>query len=600
MRITAEDAQKQFTALLTQWCDALVRLQITEPDNETLDGAIRCPACGGVHGRCHEAVYPLLCAAHHTGNSAYLTAAKRLFRWSRNMRCSDGGCRNDFQSDWKGVTVFAAIALHDALFYHGDLLSAAEKAAWEARLAEMGDWLLRHLAGQTPAYLNYYAANACAMALLGTYFSNDDYKALAGRLAAYCLRHASENDLLFGEGRPNDVRSPKGCRAIDVGGYNAEETLPCLSRYAEAAGDRTALDRCRELWRAQLLWMLPDGAWDNSTGTRSFKWTYWGSRTADGCQAALFALGREDPVFAEAAWRNFELYRRCTQNGLLTGGPDYAKRGEPPCVHHTFCHAKVLAAALDAGIPAFARVLLPSDRPASIRYYPELDVYRLACGKWRMDVSGYDCSIRGAAHASGGSISLLWHKTAGPLLAAGAIDETPKEPHNQQRSVQPETHRSLCPRLEATVDGNDYAQHFCPTAVLTCTGTAERPSLQAETAFCGRNGQPLPGGGCTLDYRLTEDALTVDGRVPAALSDRVCLILPLIGNGASVEVLQGRLLAAPPTVFNLSPGFLAREYRIAPTPAGQLRVRITVSDFDASRRSPALKKNAFFTETASE
>lgn len=575
--MSAEDAGAQVTALLIQWCDALVRLQAKVPDVKELDGGILCPACGVIHGRCHEAVYPLLCAARITGSKTYLTAAKRLFRWGRNMRGADGSSRNDFKSDWKGVTVFAAIALHDALWAHGDLLTSSERADWETRLSEMGTWLFRHLTEQTPAYLNYYAANACAMALLGAYFSNDDYRRLAARLAAHCMKHISKSGLLFGEGRPNDAVSPKGCAAIDVGGYNVEETLPCLCRYAEAAGDRAMLARCRDLWRAHLIWMLPDGAWDNSTGTRSFKWSYWGSRTADGCQAALFSLGGEAPVFAEAAWRNFELYRRCTHNGLLTGGPNYAQRSEPACVHHTFCHAKTLAGALDAGLPAFERVLLPSDRPEAIRYYPELDAYKLACGAWRMDVSGYDFAYAGAAHASGGCISLLWHEAAGPLIAVGAVDSTLREPHNQQRSVFPESHRSLCPRVELIAGSRQYAQHFCASAGLSAAALPDGPAVHVETALCDPDGRPMPGGDCTLDYRLSEKALAVSGFVSAGAADRACYVLPLIGSSASVRVTEGSLLCDPAEIFNLSPGFLAREYRIAPAPSGRFCVRITVS-----------------------
>ena len=577
MRMDAAQAQTQAAAILIRWCDALVRLQVHMPERETLDGGILCPACGGIHGRCHEAVYPLLCAARLTGDERYLAAAKRLFRWSRNMRCLDGSCRNDFKSDWKGVTAFAAIALHDALFFHGDLLLDAERAEWEVRLSEMGAWLFEHLTERTPAYLNYYAANACAMALLGGYFSNDAYKALAKRLASFCLGHVSENGLLFGEGSPRGAVSPKGCTAIDVGGYNAEETLPCLSRYAAAAGDAAVRDRCRDLWRAHLLWMLPDGAWDDSTGTRSFKWTYWGSRTADGCQAALFDLGREDPVFAEAAWRNLALLRRCTHGGLLAGGPDYAKNGEPLCVHHTFCHAKTLAAALDAGIPAFDRVPLPSDAPEALQYYPELDVYRLACGPWRMDVCGYDCSVRGAAHASGGSISLLWHETAGPLIAVGTIDERMKEPHNQQCSVRPETHRCGCPRLETVGQEALYGQHFCAAARLSSAELPEAPSVHVAAFLCGKDGQPMPGdGACSLDYRLAEDGLTVSGCVPPALAARVQFVLPLIGGKAEVEAPEGALLNAPEQGFNLSPGFCVTEYRIAPNETGRFCVRLTV------------------------
>ena len=572
--MTAKEASKQVAALLIHWCDALVRLQTRQPDVPRLDGAIVCPACGKVHGRCHEAVYPLLCAARLTGDKTYLDAAKRLFLWGDQMQEEDGGCRNDFASDWKGVTVFAAIALHDALLFHGDLLTADERAAWEQRLSAMGAWLYENLTLQMPAYLNYYAANACALTLLGGYFLNNTYLSRAKELAAYCMKHVSENGLLFGEGKPHDAVSSKGCRAIDVGGYNVEETLPCLCRYAAAAGDKQMLDDCRVLWRAHLWWMLPDGAWDNSTGTRAFKWTYWGSRTADGCQAALFALGKSDPVFAEAAWRNFELYRACTHDGLLYGGPDYKKNGEPTCVHHTFCHAKVLAGAIDGCIPSFSRTLLPLEHPAPVRYYPELDSYQLANDSWRMTVCGYDFAYRGEKHISGGCVTLLWHRDAGPLLAAGMADQTLLEPHNQQPSVHPETWRSGCPRLE-TVDSTPvYGQQYCDSAVLTAQKAGNDPAVRAEGCLCSKDGRTLPGGDYTMEYRLSSDGLFVSGKVDPALAGRVCFVLPLIGGRASVKLAKGRLLSPPEDCFNLCPGFLCSEYRIAPDATGGFRFQI--------------------------
>ncbi|MBR3551912.1 MAG: hypothetical protein IKN72_00820 [Clostridia bacterium] len=575
--MTAKDARGQVAALLTEWCDALVRLQVNQPGCDRLDGGILCPACGCIHGRCHEAVYPLLCAARLTGNETYLTAANRLFAWGQTMRCADGGVRNDYKSEWKGVTVFAAVALHDALRFHGDLLTQKVRAEWEACLSDMGAWLFRNLTERSSAYLNYLAANACAMALLGAYFSRDDYTALAKRLAAYCLTHVTETGLLYGEGHPKDAVSPKGCRAIDVGGYNVEETLPCLCRYACAVGDARALDVCRDLWRAHLEWMLPDGAWDDSTGTRSFKWTYWGSRTADGCQAALFDLGKTDVVFAEAAWRNFELLRRCTHDGLLAGGPDCHLGGEPTCVHHTFCHAKTLAAAIDGGIPAFARVCLPSDQPAPIKRYPELDTFRAACGKWRMDVCGSDFAYSGAGHATGGSITLLWHETAGPLIAVGMLDNTLREPHNQQLSVHPQLWRSGCPRLETADGGERYGQHRCAAVRLTSEMLPAGPSIRADAFLCGKDGLQLPGGACSLVYRLTEDALFISGFVDAALADRVCYVLPLIGSRAAVEVPEGALLCPPETMFNLCPGFLGRAFRVRPNRDGRFEIRLFVN-----------------------
>ena len=246
-------------ALLREWCDALIGLQVDMPPQSALDGGILCPACGMIHGRCVDAVYPLLFMADRTGEDRYRTAAERLFSWGSNMRCPDGSMRNDFKSPWRGVTVFYAVALHDALAFHGGVLSDRTREVWQTRLREMGEWLFTHLTVGAKAYINYYAANACAMALLGCYFGKPEYHALARELAAYCLRHVSENGLLYGEGTPHGASSQKGCLAIDAGGYNAEESLPSLTRYAETLGDADALERCRRLWRAQLRWMLPDG-----------------------------------------------------------------------------------------------------------------------------------------------------------------------------------------------------------------------------------------------------------------------------------------------------------------------------------------------------
>ena len=145
MRQYAEQTDALLFGLLRQWGDAMLGLQLHMPETPALDGGILCPCCKMIHGRCHEAVYPLLYLARRTGETRYLTGAKKLFRWGGNMLCADGSMKNDAKSDWRGVTVFAAVALHDALFYHGDLLSRDERAAWEARLLRMGAWLSENL-----------------------------------------------------------------------------------------------------------------------------------------------------------------------------------------------------------------------------------------------------------------------------------------------------------------------------------------------------------------------------------------------------------------------------------------------------------------------
>ena len=577
MEGTAKTIREDAQALLTEWCDGLLRFQLDMPGSPEFDGGLLCPACRMIHGRCAEAVYPLLCAADLTGEGRYLTAAKKLFRWGGNLLCGDGGLYNDANSPWKGTTVFHAIALHDALAFHGRLLTADEKAAWEARLRVMGEWLFRNLAPGGTAYLNYYAANACAMALLGRYFGREDWFALSGELAAFCLKNVTENGLLFGEGRPHGALSPKGCAAVDMD-YNAEETLPCLLRYAQTAGDGGALRKVRTLFRAQLDWMLPDGAWDESLGTRSFKWTYWGGRTTDGCASALFYLGKDDPVFAEAALRRLSLLRRCTHNGLLYGGTDLFALGEPPCVHHTFCRAKSPAAVLDGDIPGFPRTALPCETADGIFFYPELASCRLIRGGWIADITVNDFTNRRGGHASGGALSLLWHKACGPVVAVGMADYTVNEPFNQQQTRDTAAHRSPCPRIEAEIDGKRWAQHYDHVAQMTEKQDKNALRVHVDAYLCdAEHRHKEAAGSCALDYILTGKTLTVRGRVSPALAGHAVYVLPVIADGAAVEVSCGTLLRGEKG-FCLNPGFAFTEYRIGPDRRGRFAVNVSPAE----------------------
>src|SRR5262245_35229366 len=64
-----------YSQLLQSWCDGLVAHQITATREPALYGGMMCPACTLIHGRCGDAVYPLLRIAHSTGNSKYMQAA---------------------------------------------------------------------------------------------------------------------------------------------------------------------------------------------------------------------------------------------------------------------------------------------------------------------------------------------------------------------------------------------------------------------------------------------------------------------------------------------------------------------------------------------
>jgi len=152
--------------LLKQWCDELLKLQLHDTGGRELDGAIICPACQIVHGRCHDLIYPLMYLADNTGEEKYLEAARRLFDWSESLVTDDKGLYNDAQSPWQGITVFSANELCEALKYHGHLLTAEEKTRWENRLRGYGEWLYNVLLPEYNAVVNYDTSSAMAPAQL--------------------------------------------------------------------------------------------------------------------------------------------------------------------------------------------------------------------------------------------------------------------------------------------------------------------------------------------------------------------------------------------------------------------------------------------------
>ncbi len=579
--------------LLKTWCDRLLELQLTAPGDPTRDGALACPACDVVHGRCADAAYPLLHLARVTGEHRYLDAAVRLQRWSDNVSEPDGAFRNEIAAgSWKGITVFAAIALAEALHHHGALLDAATRARWRDRLASATRFLDGFVTMRT-GNINYPVSSALAFSLAGRLLDEPRYRERGRALAHASLAYLTPRGLLFGEGHPQDGTTAKGCRAVDLG-YNVEESLPALALYGLVTGDQEVSGRVAEALRTHLEFMLPDGAWDNGWGTRQFKWTWWGSRTSDGCQPAYALLSDRDPRFAEAARRNLALLASCTHQGLLHGGPHYHLQGVPPCVHHTFTHAKALATVLDRGgdTKPSPGARLPRDAPYGMRHFPEIGTWLVSVGDWRATVTEYDWEYKapGGGHPSGGALCLLQHQRLGPVLVASMTEYQLWEAHNQQVAGDWPT-MPLTTRIEAAsaTSLNDFA------ATVTARAAAGEASLEASGRLqTSSHAQPAPGPiGYRLGYRFTAEAVEIAARSEADAR----LVLPVVcrqdepvrrldERSVRIERPAGRLLvrcAAPhrlepiPSrrVFNLVPGIQCAPLTVL-LPAGD-GVRVTIA-----------------------
>lgn len=544
-QLTTYDFADHCRTLLKKWGDGLLAQQIDRPDDLTVHGALGCPACDRIHGRCMDAVYPFVHLAKTTGEEKYLTAAIRVMEWAENNVAQPDGSWTVMPDPktWRGISVFGAIALAETLKYHGDILPDDVRLRWTERLGRVGEYLLANF-DLTFTNINYGFTALHAFVLIGEVLEEEKYAARAQVLGEGVKQwFTTPNALLFGEGKPSDALSPKGLHPVDLG-YNVEESLNGVVHYALHVGDEALLDLLTKSLEGHLEFMLPDGGWDNSWGTRQAKWSYWGSRTTDGSQTAFALLADRNPTFATAAVRTTELLERCTAaNGLIYGGLHYAEHGVPPCIHHTFTHAKPLAALLDGDLDLAritAGVPLPRAIADGVRHFPEVDVWLLARGPWRATVSTYDFIYKQYCfQATGGAPGLVWHEAVGPLFVASMAVYQLVEKFNQQPDPDDEEF-ALTPRLETTIGGKWYTNLYDLGASAVVTDEQGTITTRIDAQLLDQEEQAPVAG--PLRYQLSY-VLTSDGFrfvVPPAGATGpapVRLVLPLV-SPATDEVRQ--------------------------------------------------------------
>ncbi len=527
------DFLKLVERLLKEWCDGLIAVQIDNPDNPLLHGALYCPACDKIHGRGMDAVYPFLYLADKTGDVKYRDAAINVMKWSENVSMPDGSWTvvPDPKS-WKGITVFGAIALGEALHHHGHVLSEEIKTQWTQRLQKAAEFIHKNFTIDY-SHINYAFTAVYALNFLGRMFYNQDYIAHSRQLAKEVPNWLTKpNKLLFGENKPADERSSKGLLPVDLG-YNVEETLNGLVQYAFLEEDEELLTLLQISMESHLEFLLPDGAWDNSWGTRQNKWSYWGSRTTDGCQPAFGLMADRNPAFGTAAYLNTELLQRCTVDGLLAGGPHYESHGVKPCVHHSFTHAKSLAFVLDNPLKFKAiskKTAIPRTIADGVRHFPELDVWLVARGPWRATVSSYDVVFKKehSQAATGGALAVLWHERVGPVFMASMAEYILVEANNQQPQPDGED-IPLTPRIERIADGTWYSNLFDLEATVGYGDENGTINFEVQTNLTDRNRKILPNSTYGLHYTIDKEKTIITAKIKDGQNDtKVALALPVI------------------------------------------------------------------------
>ena len=549
-------------ALLKTWCDALVKYQVGGTGDAALDGGMLCPACCFEHGRAADSVYALVYEWKRTGERKYLDAAERVFDWTgRNTVSYDGANYNDVKHYWRGITVFSQTSLGKTLIAFGGELPQDLKAKWLARFRVQTDFLVGYFSkGLGDSNINYPITFCEAMAVAWKILGDDAYKAKGDAMFALVRPLFLECGLLAGEGHPSTGVSPRGCRPIDLG-YNMEESIPALYHYAELTGRADVAKDLDRLVAGHLEFMLPDGGLDNSMGSRSCKWTYWGSRTSDGLLPALAHYAKHGGKGAvRAIDRHLKLLARCTSDtGLLYGGLYYRDAGEPPCIHHTFAHVKSLVDLLLAAPPEkSADEPLPREAEYGRRSFPDFATELAAVGPWRASFSANDnYSNRGPVNVGGGSPTMLWHRDMGVVAAATMFSYFYAEPTNfqdQRRYIGVET---LTPRIDC--EGFSNVMDAGAKTMADFSGGAF--AYSAKGVLTGKDG--AKGAPFEIAYRLDAKGLSVKARAEGKFR----YVFPVVATESDEVVVEGKTarVKRPGGTISLSAD---REIRLLETQRG--------------------------------
>jgi hypothetical protein len=351
--------------------------------------------------------------------------------------------------------------------------------------------------------------------------------------------------------------------------------------------------------------MLPDGAWDNSWGNRMYKWSYWGSRTCDGSQPAFGMMANINPAFGTAAVKNTELLQRCTADGLIHGGPGFIEAGIPPCVHHTFTHAKPLAALLDHWdhLPEInSNANLPRTNADGVKHFKDLDVYLFARGDWRGTVSAYDAEYHykyDFRQASGGALGVLYHNKVGLLCAASMAEYALVEKNNQQ--AQPGKDICLTPRIEVFKDDVWYTNLYDLPATVTSKDENGTIELIADTKLKNVNREEVTGTASVFDiaYKCSADKTEIKVYTKQEITAQTAFVLPIVSpsnevvtnvskNEITIQKPKGLVTIKANTeiktkeisgkrTFNMVPGVEALPLEVFFVENNQLKIEISIS-----------------------
>ena len=529
----APATQARYLQALIPLVDQLISTQITDSDDPDF-GALVSPSTNPQlnprHSRAAEAVYPFAVVYRHTQDDRYATAASRLGNWLVGIQQEDGAWGESWPNHygWNGTTADQLISLAGALDLLGDALSEADRQAWQTAIVKAADFSVGRFPGTSN--INYTPTAAVGLVLAHRAVSdpNDLWLEKARSLIAHVLSKVNEDNLVTGEGKGVDL------------GYNIAQTIGFIAWYGILRDEPQTVDRAAELLKTHMYFMYPNGAIDNSWGTRSFKWTLEsGTKTAPGVHFTFGLLTDRDPRIARGAQLALDWLEHHTLDEFnrVVYGPHahLHANSNPPSNYGTFARAQSIATAVEFGPGATEQAPVPAERRQWVKLFPTPQTAVLRTDRLMATVTSYANNLRYPLETAvrGGSATLVWFEGYGPdgfLQVSSQTKYNRIENKHMPDGIDP---LPLTPRIETSA-GAYFTNLFDPDADLEVRELPE--AIEVITSGTLRNSEGGRGSPFKWTHVFTADRYTKTVELEAA--DGVRIVEPFVDNPGNLYSLE--------------------------------------------------------------
>ena len=527
--------QALYLEALQPLVDQLVSTQITDPDDPDY-GALVSPSTNPQphprHSRAAEAVYPLAVAYRHTRDERFRNAAILLGNWLVGIQQDNGAWGENWPNHdgWNGTTADQLISLAGALDLLREELDASDRQAWDRAISRAADFSLeRFYPGSSN--INYIPTAAVGLVLAHRAVESPRAAWLdkAEDLIAHVTSQINADNFIVGEGKGVDL------------GYNIAQTIGFIAWYGILQETPQTVELAASLLKTHQHFMYPNGAIDNSWGTRSFKWTLEsGTKTAPGVHFTFGLLADQDPSLhrgARLALDWLENHALDDKNRVVYGPHAYLhENSNPPSNYGTFARAQSIATAIEYGPEATELAPIPAEQPNWVRFFPTTQTAVLRTEKVMATLTAYANNLRYPLESAvrGGSTTVVWWDGYGPDGFLQLSSQTVYRRIEQRHMPDGIDPLPLTPRIE-TASGPYATNLFDPDAALEVAQSPTAIEVISSGALRTMDGDTGPT--FTWTHAFSSDSYRKTVEISSAAGVQV--VEPFVDNPGNHYALDG-------------------------------------------------------------